>query len=177
MQISLNNAEVTFDYSEIEGSLEKILTSIDDKLKDLEGRIENLREKEKILDEFIARTHGALEATSSNNFKLRSQLQNTIMKQLESMQYLIDTIIKYENIVQTYTKQKIDIQNNKVSNYARWKNINKESASEKEFLDVIRKFEEAVKGGSSTLISDDSNVATEFEKNILESTFDEGYKL
>jgi hypothetical protein len=177
--IKINETEVTIDFSSIVLNLDEIYKEIIEKSTDLRNRVKQLRDKEKMLDEFIARNHGALEATQSSNYKLRSQLQNTIMRQLEAQQVVIETVIKYENLIQTYTKQKMELQNNKVSNYTRWKNTNKENASEKEFLEVIQKFENAIKNNELSLPGTENKPGTEndFQQSILESTFEDGYKL
>jgi len=183
MSAKIKEVEVVVDYSKIDNEVDSIYSEIDTKIKELESRIKTLRDKEKMLDKFIYANNAQLEAADSKNFKLRSQLQIAISKQLEIQQLVIDTIIKYEKIIQDYMYQKSKAQNDKLSNYIKWKKSTTEAADENKFLDVLKKFEEA-----SSIISDSGNGKKLAEsgirrdenalvKAILEETSKDGYEI
>jgi len=181
MSAKIEEVKVVVDYSKIDKKIDNIYAEIDEKINELESRIGTLRDKEKLLDKFIYKNQAQLEATDSKNYKLRSQLQVAISKQLEIQQLVIDTIIKYEKLVQDYINQKQKLQNDKLNNYLKWKKSTETAADENRFLEVLKKFEEAV-----SVIEDNSNddsenrdpaAKNELVKSILEQTFKEGYEI
>ncbi len=179
MSAKIKEVEVVVDYSKIDNEVDKIYQEIDDKIAELETRIKNLRDKEKMLDKFIYTNYSQLEATDSKNYKLRSQLQIAISKQLEIQQIVTDTIIKYEKLIQDYVNQKSKLQNDKLSNYLRWKKSTETAADENKFLEVLKKFEEATALVSSGSSDQESAKATDnaLVKSILEQTFKDGYEI
>ena len=182
MSAKIKEVEVVVDYSKIDEKIDNIYLEIDEKIKELETRIKTLRDKEKLLDKFIFTNQAQLEATDSKNYKLRSQLQVAISKQLEIQQLVIDTIIKYEKLVQDYIEQKQKLQNDKLNNYLKWKKATESTADENKFLEVLRKFEEAASviegsANSEKLESKDPTAKNELIKTIIEQTFEEGYEI
>ena len=186
--IQITEKLVELDLSEVMEQLNASQTLTTNKVEEIQKRIKLLQDKESMMNEFIARTHGSLEGTDHKNFKLRGQLQNAIMRQLEALQYITDTIIKYENLIQSYNKQRMDIQNNKVSNYAKWKALNAGNASDEAFKEVIQKFEAAAlqmktlgvdtkSGELEPSLDPVINTKNDFEREIMTSTFEEGYKI
>ncbi len=141
--MQVKEVEIQFDLSNVLKETEQNYEDVDKRIKKLEKYIENLEDKKDIIDEFIAKAHGQLEATDSKNYKLRSQLQITISKQIELQQMIFDSIIKFEKTIHDYQRHKQEIQNSKINNYAKWKSVNKEDVDQKEFLEVLKKFEEA----------------------------------
>ena len=181
MDAKIKEVEVVVDYSKIDTEVDSIYKEINDKIEELESRIKTLREKEKMLDKFIYTNYAQLEAADSKNYKLRSQLQIAISKQLEIQQIVIDTIIKYEKIVQDYSFQKQKLQNDKLSNYLRWKKSTETAADENKFLEILQKFEEATKlvssGSGDTSSTKNPLQDNDFVKSIIEQTAKEGYKI
>jgi len=181
MSANIKEIEVVVDYSKIDNEVDSIYSGIDSKITELESRIKTLRDKEKMLDKFIYANNAQLEAADSKNFKLRSQLQIAISKQLEIQQLVIDTIIKYEKIIQDYINQKAKTQNDKLSNYIKWKKSTTEAADENKFLDVLKKFEEAAsivsepEGGKK--LASNKREENELVKAILEETSKDGYEI
>ena len=109
-------------------------------------------------------------------------MQVAISKQLEIQQLVIDTIIKYEKLVQDYIEQKQKLQNDKLNNYLKWKKATESTADENKFLEVLKKFEEAasvIEGGANSekLESKDPTAKNELIKTIIDQTFEEGYEI
>lgn len=179
MKAEVKEVEVIVDYNHIDNEIDEIYKNLDAKVQELESRVEDLREKEKILDKFIFTNHAQLENLDSTNYKLRTQLQVAISKQLETQQLVSDTIIKYEKIIQDYLFQKQRLQNDKLSNYLKWKKTTESSADDNKFLEVLKKFEDAVSvvGSSNGAKSDNLAAENEIVKSIVQQTYKEGYEL
>ncbi len=179
MSAKIKEVEVVVDYNKIDTEVDKIYSDIEKRISELSSRVNSLREKEKILDKFIFSAHAQLEATDSKNYKLRNQLQITIAKQLETQQLVADTIIKYEKIIQDYVSQKQKLQNDKLSNYLKWKKATESTADDNKFLEVLKKFENAVNvvesGGTST--GSGGAAHSELVNSIVKQTYEEGYEL
>jgi len=183
----MDDKKALLDIESVFGNFENIKKEIEEKIKEINKRIKALSSKEAMLDEFLQRAYGTLKATSSKEFKLRSQLQNSIMRQIELQQTVSESIARNENLIQSYMKQLMDIQNNKTANYIKWKNISEENASEKELLEIMKKFEEATKiinevpsphEPTIALLGDKKeDMAMSVEKTLLKNTFNEGYDL
>jgi len=179
MSTKIKEVEVVVDYNKIDEEVDNIYAEIDEKLAELEKRVKTLRDKEQMLDKFIYTNYSQLEATDSKNYKLRSQLQIAISKQLEIQQIVIDTIIKYEKLIQDYINQKQKLQNDKLSNYLRWKKSIETAADENKFLEVLKKFEEATAlvSGQDTVHSNKQSNENELIKTLVKQTFEEGYEI
>jgi len=182
MSTEIKEVEIVVDYGKIDEKIDNIYLEIDEKNRELESRIKTLREKEKMLDKFIFTNQAQLEAADSKNYKLRTQLQVAISKQLEIQQLVIDTIIKYEKLVQDYMNQKQKLQNDKLNNYLKWKKSTAVEADENGFLEVLKKFEEAASiiesdVDSEKLETKNPAAKNELIKTVLEQTFEEGYSL
>jgi len=169
----------------VETESEKIYNQISEKIVDLESKLTSLKRKEDILNEFIAKAQDELSQTEARNFKLRGQLQLSIMRQIGLLNELIDAQVKLEKLIQDYRKMQHDIQNSKIVNYAKWKAINQENADEQKLLEVIKKFEEAASGmlsaeGLGDAIEEQKKIAgraNALPEQILNATFEEGYDL
>ena len=179
MGANVKEIEVLIDYGKIDLEVDKIYKDIDARILDIVSRVDILRDKEKILDKFIFTTHAQLESTDSKNFKLRNQLQISISKQLETQQLVTDTIIKYEKIIQDYVGQKQKVQNDKLSNYIKWKKSTETNADDGKFLEILQKFEKAVSVVETN--PDDTKMQgakhNELINSIVKQTYDEGYQL
>lgn len=179
MPAEIKEIEVVVDYNNIDQEVDKIYDELNTRVSDLETRIKTLRDKENMLDKFIYAADAQLAATDSKNFKLRNQLQITISKQLETQQLIIDTIIKYEKIIQDYMFQKSKLQNDKLSNYLKWKKSTESTADDAEFLNVLKKFENAVNvvNKPTETKAATSKEENELIKSIVHQTFEDGYEL
>ena len=185
-KLDIQEVEVVIDYSAIDSETERLYKEIEEKINKLEARVKALVRRQEMLDSFIERNYAQLEATDSKNYKLRNQLQISISKQLEIQQLVIDTIIKYENLIQSYRAQQARLQNDKLSNYIKWKKSNESNADEKEFKEILRKFEEATRSVSKLSSDKDSGELkgptdlvskNEILNSVLKETFDEGYEI
>jgi hypothetical protein len=77
--------------------------------------------KEKLLNDMVIRTENLLKTTNKDNFKAISVLQSNILKQIEIIGVLYETIIKYEDLVFKYQKMLIDVENHRINGFAKIK--------------------------------------------------------
>lgn len=112
---------------------------ITSKIKNLERKIEGLVVKEGIIIKFINDNNNELQNLESNNFKYIGQKQSIIIKQMEALNILQDTIIKFEDIIFKYRKLLLDIENNKINVYFKAHSIKDEE--EDSFTGMITKIE------------------------------------
>jgi hypothetical protein len=125
-EVDIDNPEnITFDYKGMSNNLNLVLKDIDDRQKSADTKLTALKGKEDILNKIITNTNLLLEKTDPQNFKLIGVYQNQIMTQLESFNLLQESLMKYEDLIQRYIKMKIDIENHKLSSFAKIKTLYK----------------------------------------------------
>jgi hypothetical protein len=96
------------------------------KIKNLEEKINKHEFKEGMLDKIINTTYTELENLKENEFAKRGQKQTVLVKQLEALSILQDTIMKFEDMIQKYRKILLDIENNKLNSYVKVTSLKKE---------------------------------------------------
>jgi hypothetical protein len=104
------------------------------KIDELERKLAKHTLKEGMLDKIINQTYTELDELSANEFTRRGQKQSALIKQLESLGVLQDTLMKYEDMIQKYHKIIMDIDNNKLNGYVKIRNLKTE---EKEITDDL----------------------------------------
>jgi len=135
-------------------SMNKQTRSIKDKIGLLEKKIQKHELKEGMLDRIINQTYTELENLKENEFTRRGQKQTILIKQLEALSVLHDTIIKYEDMVQKYHKINIDIENNKLNSFIKVETLKKEEIQADESINsILIQIQEQLKAGSSTMTS------------------------
>ncbi len=123
---------------------------IQTKIGDLEKKLKKHELKEGMLDKIISITYNELENLGANEFTRRGQKQTALIKQLEALSILHDTIIKYEDMIQKYHKILIDIENNKLNSFLKVESLKKEErTSDDNISSVLLALQEQLKSGSS----------------------------
>jgi len=90
---------------------------ITDKISQLERKLTKHTLKEGMLDKIINDTYTEMTNLSPNEFTRRGQKQSILIKQLEALGVLQDTLMKFEDMIQKYHKIILDIENNKLNSF------------------------------------------------------------
>jgi len=99
--------------------MDTVKKDIKSKIKELEKKISNHDLKVGMMDRIIAETSRELDSLQANEFTRRGQKQTILIKQLEAISIIHDTIIKYQDMVQKYHKIILDIENNKLNGFVK----------------------------------------------------------
>jgi hypothetical protein len=147
--------------SDLEASRIKIKYSqeMDDRKRELKKKIEHLEKKlgkhelkEGMLDMIIGQTYTELENLKENEFSKRGQKQSVLIKQLEALSILHDTILKYEDMIQKYHKILMDIENNKLNSFIKIENLKKEEEKTDDDLSgVLQELQQILKTGGTPI--------------------------
>jgi len=126
---------------------------IKNKIIKLEDKIKNHSIKEGMLDKIISMTYIELENLKESEFTRRGQKQAILIKQLEALSIIHDTLLKYEDMIQKYHKILIDLENNKLNSYIKVESLHKEEETNDERIsDVLAELHKQLK--------DNNNLAT-----------------
>ncbi len=151
--------------------LEEIKKDIIQKINHLENKLNKFNIKEGMLDSIIAETHVEMLALKENEFTKRGQKQSILLKQLEALSVLHDTIMKYEDMIQKYRKTLMDIENNKLNAFIKLENLSKEELATENSLS------EVLMGLQNMLTSPDNSPAqTSLIAEIEAELHDQNYK-
>ncbi len=107
------------------------------KISSLETKLKKHELKEGMLDRIISQTYTEMDNLTDNQFSLRGQKQSILIKQMEALSILHDTILKYEGMIQAYHKILLDIENNKLNSYIKIVNLKKEESTVDEGIGTI----------------------------------------
>jgi hypothetical protein len=99
---------------------------IERKISQLEKKLEKHFLKEGMLDKIISGTYFELENLGDKEFTRKGQKQTVLIKQLEALSIVHDTILKYEDMIQKYHKIMIDLDNNKLNSFLKVESLKKE---------------------------------------------------
>ena len=122
------------------------------KIDNLEKKLKKHELKEGMLDMIIGKTYTELQNLKENEFSRRGQKQTVLIKQLEALSILHDTILKYEDMIQKYHKILMDIENNKLNSFLKVENLKKEEDKTDDNLSaVLSDLQQLLKGGGTTL--------------------------
>lgn len=125
-------------------------TEIVQKITHLEQKLAKHSLKEGMLDKIISQTYIEMEGLTPNEFTRRGQKQTILIKQLEALSLLQDTLMKYEDMIQKYHKIVMDIENNKLNSFVKLTNLKKEEKVADEGIGaVLMELQEALKQGGS----------------------------
>jgi hypothetical protein len=132
VEVDLRKKSITHEYS-----LEQRKGEILDKISNLERKINNLNMKEEMLNNIINGTHIELQNLKENEFTRRGQKQAVLIKQLEALSILHDTVYKWETMIQNYHKILIDIENHKINSLIKVENLKREEKETDENLTEV----------------------------------------
>ena len=140
-----DDSSIVLDEHTIETNRRKreILAKIDN----LEKKIKKHELKEGMLDKIISGTYMELEEVKPNEFTRRGQKQTVLIKQLEALSILHDTLMKYEDMIQKYHKILLDIENNKLNSYVKLESLkHEEKTTEEGISQLMQAVQEQLKG-------------------------------
>lgn len=106
--------------------MDKIKKELRDKIANLEKKVASHTLKEGMVDKIINQTNYELENLGEKEFTKRGQKQTVLIKQLEALSIIQDTILKFEDMIQKYHKILIDLENNKLNSFLKVEGLRKE---------------------------------------------------
>ena len=163
-ELEIQQAKTTYN-SEMQSKKAEIKT----KIQDLESKLNKHNLKEGMLDRIILQTYTELENLGSNDFTRRGQKQTVLIKQLEALGLLHDTMMKYEDMIQKYHKIIMDIDNNQFNGFIKINNLKKEEKVTDEGIGaVLMELQQILKGDSS---SGDNPLLEELKKELTDSDY------
>ncbi len=120
------------------------------RVQELERKLTKHELKEAMLDRIINNTYTELDNLGANEFTRKGQKQTILIKQMEALSILHDTLIKYEDMIQKYQKILLDIENNKLNSFLKVANLKKEEEKADEGIHgVLMDLQEMIKGGGT----------------------------
>jgi len=138
------NKEGTFDLVHYSDNINEQIVYIKSKIASAEKKITALNSKEAIISNIINRMSQEINTyIEKENKKVVDIVQGKILKFYETLGFINDTIIKYEDTIQKYIKMMIDIENHKVGAFtkikAATKNANNDDSNYTELMEAITK--------------------------------------
>lgn len=130
---------ITFDYKAMGNNFNAMIKDIEEKLTQSKNKLRSLLDKEDILNKMINTTNIQMETTPKDNYKLVGTYQSILLKQFESLQMWQEAVMKYEDLIQRYMKMRIDIENHKLTNFTKIKNLHKAGEEAEEGFDNLLK--------------------------------------
>ncbi len=120
-------------------NLENIKKNISNKLKNIGNRIVVLNTQVEFVEKAIKSKQNVLERMNPENITGTRKMEQSIIYSIEISGKIHESIIKYENLIQSYTKNLTDIENNKLSAYTKIRTLDKEEvASDKEYVKMMK---------------------------------------
>ena len=140
------------------------------KIGHLEKKLSKHELKEGMLDMIIGQTYTELGNLKENEFAKRGQKQSVLIKQLEALSVLHDTILKYEDMIQKYHKILMDIENNKLNSYLKIENLKKDEKRTDEGLgDILQELQQMLKGETGGITS--NSLLDEIQQELNEENY------
>jgi len=151
-------------------ALETRRREIQEKIDSLEKKLQKHTLKEGMLDKIINTTYIELENLKENEFTKRGQKQSVLIKQLEALSILHDTILKYEDMIQKYHKILIDLENNKLNSFIKIESLKKEEDKADENLsEVLMALQKQIKTSSTS--NESNSLLEEIEQELKENNY------
>jgi len=166
-----NLSQEEYHKKNFDKNIDVIKHEIELKIIAMNKKIERFHNKESILDKMISMTNQEIESLSPNEFTRRGQKQAVLLKQLEALSVLNDTILKYEDSIQKYNKMIIDIENNKLKNFISINAISKEEKTdEMDLKKLLVEVQELMKASSENP-STNQGMLSEIEAELIENNY------
>ena len=153
-KITLKDVDPVFDLEELYTNFNKLKEGVFKRILKLEEKQQTLDSRVKTLEKFIRLDEAELATQYINKSKENSnthyikQLTSSILNKTELLTMTMDVSLKHENLILSWNKELFNIEKEKVSSYAKIKNLNKATQeTESDVNDIISKVNEAVKKG------------------------------
>ena len=151
-------------------ALEERRREIESKITHLESKLAKHQLKEGMLDTIIATTYSELENLHEKEFTKRGQKQAILIKQLEALSILHDTILKYEDMIQKYHKILIDLENNKLNSFFKIMSLQKEEEKAEEGIaDLLITLQNQIKTNNQTPMAE--SLLNEIEEELKANNY------
>ena len=159
--------EGKFDIMHYASNVNDIIMSINDKISNFEIKLTSLKVKEEMISNIINHTNSSADKfLKEHNYAKAQGLQNALITQFETYSMMQDMILKYEHNIQVYLKMKLDIENHKISAYAKIKTADKNAEKDdSSYKDLQQNINKILAGGESN----------NFRNNVLNELQLEGY--
>ena len=151
---TLKDVDPVFDLEELYTNFNKLKEGVYKRILKLEEKQQTLDSRVKTLEKFIRLDEAELATQYINKSKENSnthyikQLTSSILNKTELLTMTMDVSLKHENLILSWNKELFNIEKEKVSSYAKIKNLNKATQeTESDVNDIISKVNEAVKKG------------------------------
>lgn len=151
---TLKDVDPVFDLEELYTNFNKLKEGVFKRISKLEEKQQTLDSRVKTLEKFIRLDEAELATQYINKSKENSnthyikQLTSSILNKTELLTMTMDVSLKHENLILSWNKELFNIEKEKVSSYAKIKNLNKATQeTESDVNDIISKVNEAVKKG------------------------------
>ena len=151
---TLKDVDPIFDLEELYTNFNKLKEGVFKRISKLEEKQQTLDSRVKTLEKFIKLDEAELATQYINKSKENSnthyikQLTSSILNKTELLTMTMDVSLKHENLILSWNKELFNIEKEKVSSYAKIKNLNKATQeTESDVNDIISKVNEAVKKG------------------------------
>lgn len=153
-KISLKEVDPVFDLEKLYGNFDKLKEGVSKRIQNLEEKQKTLDSRVKTLEKFIRLDEAELATQYINKSKEQSntpyikQLTSSILNKTELLTMTMDVSLKHENLILSWNKELFNIEKEKVSSYAKIKNLNKATGeTESDVNNIISMVNEAVKKG------------------------------
>lgn len=157
-KITLKDVDPVFDLEELYTNFNKLKEGVFKRILKLEEKQQTLDSRVKTLEKFIRLDEAELATQYINKSKENSnthyikQLTSSILNKTELLTMTMDVSLKHENLILSWNKELFNIEKEKVSSYAKIKNLNKATQeTESDVNDIISKVNEAVKKGGISI--------------------------
>jgi len=161
IEADLNGARLTHSRE-----IDKRKKEVQSKIDSLEKKLQSHFIKEGMMDKIISQTYMELEGLKDNEFTRRGQKQTVLIKQLEALSIIHDTILKYEDMIQKYHKIQIDLDNNKLNSFLKVEGLKKEEEKVDEGLsELLQSLQEQFKSSTP------NSLMSEIEKELQDDNY------
>lgn len=148
---TLKDVDPTFDLEELYNDFDKLKSGISQRIKTLEDKQRLLDSRVKTLEKFIKLDESELATQYINQTKEKTntqyikQLTGSILNKTELITMTMDISLKHENLILSWNKELFNIEKEKVSSYAKIRNLNKATKeTDNSINDIISKVNDAV---------------------------------
>lgn len=149
--IDETKASDVFNSKDYNKNLEDIKKNISTKLKNIGNRIVILNTQVEFVEKAIKSKQNVLERMNPENITGMRKMEQSIIYSIEISGKIHESIIKYENLIQSYTKNLTDIENNKLTAYTKIRTLDKEEiATDKEYVKMMKELHDSLNHNMNT---------------------------
>ena len=165
-----------FSSKEYKKNLDDIKKNISNKLTNIGNRIVVLNTQVEFVEKAIKNKQNVLDRMNPENITGMRKMEQSIIYSIEISGKIHESIIKYENLIQSYTKNLTDIENNKLSAYTKIRTLDKEEvASDKEYVKMMKELHDNLNHGMNMGMGDQDSSAVALLREAANSLNIGGY--